>query len=187
MGDEGIVRRGRDEYGTPMSGPAKTGAVFYVLASIVLIGLLTAIFSGALKKQHNPNMRVQSAQHADGTRSIELKRNRAGHYIVSGTLNGVAAEFLLDTGATDVSVYSDLARRAGLKKGNPVSAWTAAGITVAYRTRIDHIKIGALEAFDVDASIVPGFPSDQVLLGMSFLKRLDFTQRGDTLVLKTRG
>ena len=64
-----------------------------------------------------------------------------------------------------------------------MQAVTANGLTIAYATQIDSLVVGEIEELNVRASIVPNLPGDQILLGMSFLKRLDFTQRGDTLIL----
>ena len=170
-----------------MTTPRRTGATMYVLAAIGLVALLTMLFSGILDQQRNPNQVVNTRISNDGATSISLKRNRMGHYVVSGTINGYPAEFLLDTGATAVSVSTDVARHAGLRRGASITASTANGITTAYATRIAEISIGGIQQHDIAASIAPNLPDDQVLLGMSFLKRLDFSQRGDTLVLKIPG
>lgn len=158
----------------------------YVLAAIALVALLTVLFSGILDRQRNPNQVVNTRISADGVARVTLQRNRMGHYVVSGTINGHQAEFLLDTGATAVSVSMDIARRAGLRRGAAMTASTANGTTTAYATRIDEIVIGGIQQRDIAASIVPNLPDDQVLLGMSFLSHLDFSQSGDSLVLKSR-
>jgi aspartyl protease family protein len=67
-----------------------------------------------------------------------------------------------------------------------MTAATANGPTTAYSTIIDSVRIGELEETRVVASILPDMPHDEILLGMSFLKRLDFSQRGDTLILTQR-
>jgi aspartyl protease family protein len=166
-----------------MNSPVRIGATMYVLASILVLALLTLLFSDAMDRQRNPNSAATSVTANDGTKSIILKRNRAGHYVVDGSVNGRPAEFLLDTGATAVSVSESFAHRAGLRKGARMQAVTASGMTNAYATNIDSLIIGGIEERNVVASIVPRLPDGQILLGMSFLKRLDFSQRGDTLIL----
>ena len=116
-------------------------------------------------------------------RSITLQRGRYGQYLVSGTINGAEADFLVDTGASSVSIPVDIADSAGLTRGAPISISTANGIGTAYRTKIDYLKIGDLEIRNATAHINPGL-SDEVLLGMSILKNYELVQRGDQLVIR---
>ncbi len=112
-----------------------------------------------------------------------MQRNRQGHYIANGEINGARAEFIVDTGATDVAVSAEVARRAGLVAGPAVAVTTANGRATAYVTRIDELKLGTIVEHNVRATIVPNLGEIEVLLGMSFLKRLDFAQNGDALIL----
>ncbi|MEM7468537.1 MAG: TIGR02281 family clan AA aspartic protease [Pseudomonadota bacterium] len=167
-----------------MTEPRKTGFSMYVLAAALLIALLTALFSGILDHQVNPNKKPEWVVNEDGKRRITLQRNREGHYVANGSINGEQVIFLLDTGATMVAVPQELARRLALTPGQEISTVTANGITNAYVTNINEITLGGIIQYDVPAALVPNLPGGQILLGMSFLKRLDFSQRGDTLVLE---
>lgn len=169
-----------------MNAPGGVGAAMYILASVLAIALLTALFHDAIERQRNPNESPQTVGTDDGRVSIVLERNRNGHYVFDGSVNGVAVEFLLDTGATDVSVPERIASRLQLPRGARLRAVTANGITSAFATTIDRLAVGGLEETNIRASIVPNLPGEQILLGMSFLKRLDFSQRGDTLILSQR-
>ncbi|HEB59414.1 MAG TPA: TIGR02281 family clan AA aspartic protease [Gammaproteobacteria bacterium] len=162
----------------------RMGAGMYYAMWILGLGLLTLLFSNILDRQYNPNPRVESQLSADGTQEVVLQRNRYGHYVATGAINGQEVTFLLDTGATDVSVPLVLADRLGLKKGPVVFFETANGTASGYRTRIDHIRLGNIELHDIVASINPNVQGDEVLLGMSFLKHLEFTQRGNTLTVR---
>jgi len=51
-------------------------------------------------------------------------------------------------------------------------------------TTIDHLTLGPFQLRGVRAALSPGREEDQVLLGMSVLKQLEFTQRGNTLILR---
>jgi aspartyl protease family protein len=154
-----------------------------IIASILLIGLMTLLFSDLLDKQNNPNQNVSLSVDSDGNRAIRLTRNAFGHYVASGAINGTEALLLLDTGATEVSVPEALARRAGLKRGAQVPVSTAAGVSYVHRTQIKELRLGPLIQRDVPATINPHMAGDEVLLGMSFLRHLTFTQQGDTLIL----
>jgi len=91
---------------------------------------------------------------------------------------------MLDTGATDVSIPAELAERLKLEKGFGVTLSTANGRTQGYRTRIDRLQLGDIVLRDVRALVVPGLDGKQVLLGMSALNKLEFTQRGGTMLLR---
>lgn len=158
----------------------------YIMAIIGLITMLSLLFSDQIEHDRNPNQRVESRSAPSGATAVVLNRNRYGHYVATGQLNGVDAEFMLDTGATDVAVSDAVATAAGLKKGPPFQITTANGTTIGYGTVIESVRLGAIVEHEVRATIVPNMDDMQVLLGMSFLKRLDFSQSGDTLVLKSR-
>ena len=53
-----------------------------------------------------------------------------------------------------------------------------------FLTRLDSISIGDIEIRDIRATINPNTDDDDILLGMTFLKHLEFTQRGNTLTLR---
>ena len=91
---------------------------------------------------------------------------------------------MLDTGASDVAIPAKLADELGLKRGQPVQYQTANGIVTAYRTTLDSVSIGPMIVRNVSASINPGMQDMEILLGMSVLKHVEFTQRGDTLILR---
>jgi len=155
-------------------------------AWLLLLMLLTWFFNSQLDRQRNPNRQVLTATSATGLPEVQLKRNRFGHYVASGLINGQPAEFMLDTGATDVSIPLSIAERLGLEKGQPLVYQTANGAIRAWQTMLDEIQLGDLRVGPVRASINPGFSGEDILLGMSFLKQLDFSQQGNTLTLKQR-
>ena len=155
-----------------------------VAAWLVVLALFTLFFTDRLGKQRNPNQTVYSRVNNAGIQEVVLKRNRFGHYVTSGTVNGKRVEFLLDTGASDVAIPSELAASLGLEHGAPMQYQTANGMVTAYMARLDSVSIGPIVIRDVTASINPGMGDMEILLGMSVLKRIEFTQRGDTLILR---
>lgn len=152
-------------------------------AWMLLILLLTLLFSQWLEKQNNPNRALKVTTHEGGGVAVVLKRNRAGHYVAPGRINGVEVTFLLDTGATYVAVSSTLADKAGLRRGMPVQSRTANGVVRSWLTQIEQLQLGPIEMQDVKATILPSMPDDEVLLGMSFLKHLSLRQQGGELVI----
>ena len=154
------------------------------LAWVAFMLLLGFYFNDVLEKQRNPNQTL-TTQYSEGQiREVTLQRNRYGHYVSTGKLNGHDVTFMLDTGATGVAIPDHIARELQIKRGKAYSVQTANGIVTSFATRLDTVSVGEITLRNVDAGIAPGLTGDEVLLGMSFLKHIEFTQRGDTLILK---
>jgi aspartyl protease family protein len=166
--------------------PQKLGGTMTLLAWIVLLGMLTLVFGDYLDRQTNPNPVIASQEGAGGTEVI-LYQNRGGHYIATATINGGPVEVMLDTGATDVSVPAGIADRLGLARGPQMEVGTANGTIHVYATLIDSIQLGELALHGIRANINPYMDDDFVLLGMSFLKRIEFSQRQGQLILRQPG
>lgn len=164
--------------------PAGIGRGMLIGGWVLGLLLLALLFGNLLEQRHNPNQHVAGSVNASGAREVILERNRYGHYLAGGQINGQDVEFLLDTGASDVSVPETVARRLGLEKGTPLYYHTANGTITAYHTRLPRLSLGNIELYDVRASINPHMDGETILLGMSFLRHLEFTQRGDTLIIR---
>jgi len=162
----------------------RLGMAMTIAMWIVIMGLLAMFFQSWQEKQHNPNQDLSLSQGADGIHELTLQRNRFGHYVASGRINNTPVVFLLDTGASDVSVPESLAQEIGLKRGRPMMYQTANGTITVYATRLDTVDLGGIALRQIRASINPNMQGNEVLLGMSFLKHLEFTQRGDTLIIR---
>ena len=155
-----------------------------VLGWLVFLALGVFFFSDFLDNQYNPNQTLQTIYGEEGVREVVLQRNKFGHYVTSGEINGQPVTFILDTGATGVAVPSAVAKRLGLRRGQAFRTQTANGTAVSYAARLDRVSVGGIELKDVLAGITPGLQTEEILLGMSFLKYIEFTQRGDTLILR---
>jgi aspartyl protease family protein len=152
-------------------------------ASLLVLGMFYLYFENSLQARDHPNRDLQIAPGSE----VVLKRSRDGHYIFPGTINGRPVSFLLDTGATLVSVPAHRAEELGLAAGAHQQSVTANGTVVTRATRVATLAFGPFVMRGVPASLNPGMAGDQVLLGMSVLKHLEFTQRGDTLILRALG
>lgn len=163
--------------------PEKLGSKFTVLAWIILIGLMTYYFDLYLDKQNNPNDQVSTTT-SDHLQQVILDRNRAGHYVATAYINEQEVIAILDTGATDVSIPENIASRLKLQRGPSFEVSTANGNITVYATTIDKIRLGGITLEGIRASINPHMREQEVLLGMSFLKHLEFSQQGQQLILK---
>lgn len=169
---------------SPQNPGRFTGLGMLVASCVIGLGLLTLFFDDILGRQYNPNRRPASQLLVDGGAEVILQRNRQGHYVMTGRINDIRATFLLDTGATDVVISEALADRAGLPEGLPTQAMTANGVVTVYSTSVPVLEMGEIALYDVRASINPAMQNDTVLLGMSALRHVEFSQRGDTLTLR---
>lgn len=160
------------------------GLTMQVLAWLVFLALGVFFFRDVLEKQYNPNQSLVTRLNEEGVREVVLQRNKFGHYVTSGEINGQPVTFMLDTGATGVAIPGVVAQRLGLRRGRAFSTQTANGIGTSYAVRLAQVSVGEISLQDVSAGITPGLQMEQVLLGMSFLKHIEFTQRGDTLILR---
>lgn len=161
----------------------RAGRVLMFVAWGAGLFLATRFFGQWEARQENPNA-VVTSEHHEGYIEVKLLGNGQGHFVANGQINAQPVEFMLDTGATDVAVPATLADRLGLERGAPVTLSTANGHSQGYRTQLDRLKLGDIVLHDVRAVVAPGLDAKQVLLGMSALKQLEFTQRSGTLLLR---
>lgn len=123
----------------------------------------------------------------EGGAETTLTADSRGHYYGNGSINGQSMRFLVDTGATMVSMGASEARRAGLNpaEGEAVHVQTANGVARAWRMKLDTIVLEGIKMHAVDAIVHEG-ELPIVLLGMSFLNRVDMKREGGRMVLRKR-
>ncbi len=176
---------GKDSTSAQRRLTQRWGCAMYVAFWLVLMGVFGLLFDVWLAGQHNPNRDPVVDRHADGVVEVVLERNRRGHYVTSGEINGERVTFMVDTGASDVAVPEGVATRLGLLRGGRQVYQTANGPVVGFVTRLDRVSIGPITLHSVRGSINPGLPADgDVLLGMSFLRRIEWVQTAGELRLR---
>lgn len=151
-------------------------------AAVGSLLLLAYIFSGLIERRQSVSLPV--SQNVDGRTEVILQADRKGHFVAPGRINDRPVRFLVDTGATLVSVPASLAGELGLERTVPVGLETAAGPVSGWMTRAGQVQLGDIVRHDVAVAISPA-NSDTVLLGMSFLRHLDLDQQGGRLRLRT--
>ena len=116
-----------------------------------------------------------------------LTADARGHFVTDGSINGVPMRFLVDTGATFISLGAADARRARIDaaKGTPGMTMTANGAVRVWRVKLNNVKVGGITLSDVDATV---HERDMpiVLLGMSFLNRMEIHRDGQSMTLTQR-
>lgn len=153
-----------------------------IVVIVLLFGILWFAFGELLEHRHNPNKGVVTG--VDGPQRVVLKANPMGHFVVPGTINGHEVTFLVDTGASYVAVPAGMADKMGLERGPRTRVGTASGTASAYYTRLGQITVGGIRLRDIRGSIIPSMGGDAVLLGMNFLRHIDFRQKGKRLILE---
>ncbi len=118
---------------------------------------------------------------------IVLTAESGGHFFTSGTINGKTVRFVVDTGATTVSMGQEEADRIGLdyKSGQRGVVGTANGAVPAYRASLASVRIGEVQLYNVEATILPA-AMPYVLLGNSFLNRFQMRRDNDRMTLERR-
>ena len=106
----------------------------------------------------------------------------------SGSINGIAVSFLVDTGASFISFSSGEAKRLGINYLNGVKAFssTANGVVPTYRVKLDEVKVGGITLNNVDGMVHAGDNLPVILLGNSFLNRMEMKRDGEKMVLTKR-
>ncbi|MCH8953255.1 MAG: TIGR02281 family clan AA aspartic protease [Proteobacteria bacterium] len=170
----GVFYNYRDRLGT-----AAQHAAIWVL---IFLGVTIAYgFKDQLASQLYPG----TAQPVD-ERTIALRRADDGHFYARVRVNGAEIRFMVDTGATNLVLSQQDARRIGLAMDNlnyvlPVS--TANGTVYGAGVVLERVKLGGFVDTDVRAMVNGGRMSVS-LLGMSYLDRFRrFSVEGDRLLL----
>ncbi|MGH1461322.1 MAG: retropepsin-like aspartic protease family protein [Neptuniibacter sp.] len=160
--------------------PRRIGQGMWAIAWVILLALLYQFFDDQVEEKYSPNKNLLT----NNSSVVVLKRNRSGHYVAPGKINGTEVTFLLDTGATTVSVPSNIADKIGLKYGHRQQVGTANGMIDVYSTELDAVQLGGITLNNIRGHINPHMDNSTVLLGMSFMRDLEITQKGDFLTLK---
>ncbi|WP_275098948.1 retropepsin-like aspartic protease family protein [Sedimenticola hydrogenitrophicus] len=120
---------------------------------------------------------------------VKIWADTKGAYNTMGSINGRMVDMLVDTGATSVAMSEVEAKRLGIPyriKGEKTGVRTASGFARAYAVTLDQVQVGELTLHQVDAVVVEGNSPHRVLLGMSFLGRVNMQHKGSLMVLQSK-
>jgi len=122
---------------------------------------------------------------ADET-TVHIYPDNFGMYRTGGTINNSSVNFLVDTGATLIAMSSRHANQLGINyrlDGLKSMAATASGNVQTYIISLDKVTVGGITVTNVKAAVIKGDHPRNVLLGMSFLSRIKFVNKGKALTL----
>jgi aspartyl protease family protein len=149
----------------------------------LLIATIWFALAGVLFYIMNSKVHPNSAGTLSQSGSVVLQRDLSGHYRAEAYINGVRTPVMVDTGATDVAISQALADKLDIHSISAVRTQTANGDTVSYMTRLQNIQLGGIVAHNVAATIVPNL-GEEMLLGMSFLGRMDVRLYKGTMTIR---
>ena len=167
-----------------------TQGVIYaaIWLGIVLVLAIGYAYRGALRDVRDRVMMEFMPGSMDWTPGmVRVSADRSGHYMVDAMVNGVPVRFMVDTGATSVSLTLRDAQRIGLDPNSlnySQAAETAGGRIRVAPVRLERVAIGPIELTNVEAHVNRAGAGES-LLGMSFLARLTgFSVEEGYLVLR---
>jgi aspartyl protease family protein len=171
-------------------GEPQAVAVGQSLAGVKVIsvqGDQAVVEIGGRKRPLRVGQHAIGAAPADGSGTIVMTADNQGHFYATGSVNGAAVRFLVDTGATMVSLGASDARRIGLdfNRGQKGMTQTANGQTMVSKVKLDTVRIGDVTLHNVDA-LIHQTEMPMALLGMSFLNRMEMQRDGSTMTLRKR-
>jgi aspartyl protease family protein len=133
--------------------------------------------------------RISIASANAGAQSATLTADARGHFFTTATVNGISIRFIVDTGASMVTLSASDAKRAGVSFLSAPRGLlqTANGIVAAYRVKLDTVQLGPITLHNVDGVVVESNALGGAgLLGLSFLNRTEMRRDGDTMTLTRR-
>lgn len=161
---------------------ARLGAFTIAAVWLAVAGVLYLVFD-----RIEQNRQASLQPYALSSGDLVIPRQRGGHFHVEGEVNRQPVRFLVDTGASHVSVSQALATRAGLPAGQSITLHTANGQRPGQLVRNVPVRAGHLVLNDTSVTVgLSGMPPDQTLLGQAFLKHFDVEIRRDDMVLRQR-
>jgi len=152
--------------------------------SIKLVTIWLLIGTAVFLAVQALEQRAQRARFAfDGASGrIELSRARDGHFHWPGRVNGIAVDFLVDTGATSTALPAALARDAGLVLEGSVRSSTAGGVVAGRLARADITLRGGVQVDALRVAVLPQLEAP--LLGMDVISKLRLSQHDGVLTLE---
>ena len=108
-------------------------------------------------------------------------------YLVNGSINDFQVRFVVDTGATLISMNKHQAKRIGIEykmDGEKSLINTASGLDVIYIVDLKKVKVDDIEVNNIKGAVHDGDFPKIILLGNTFLNQIDINRNGKLLQLQ---
>ena len=116
--------------------------------------------------------------------TLVIKQQDNGHYFQTGSINGKALTFVIDTGASVVSLPRSIALSAQIYCKDKILMQTANGTISACTAIIPRLRFGPFLIKDAPAMIAPNL--SQPLLGMNVLQQFKIEQENGEMRISLR-
>jgi aspartyl protease family protein len=168
-----LMRKGETFSGVTLISASGRGAVISIDGETRKLGLNQGI-QGNYKKPDNAISKIYP--------------DFQGMYYIAGKINARPIRFLVDTGATYVTMSGAQAMAIGIdyRKGTKSFAHTAAATVPVWQIKLNSVSIGGIKVPNVDATVIEGSQPLVVLLGNSFLKYTRLQRIGNVMELEKK-
>ncbi len=153
------------------------GGFLLTIGWVICLIVIGVLYHKSLYSAKEPKIIINQSE-----AKIIIPKSFDSHYHIQGQIDNQLIDFIIDTGATKLSLSENLAKKFNLSFGPVIKISTANGDVDGYLTTIPNIIIGKIEFNNISALIMPNM-SDEALLGMNILKKFDISQHDDNLIL----
>ncbi len=117
---------------------------------------------------------------------VKIRQDLVGMFKTHGYINDRPVNFLIDTGASQIALSARKAREIGIdyQTGKKGYVTTASERTHAYGLKLRKVKVGEIELYNIGAIVLEGDYPAEVLLGMTFLNKIELENKGQVMTLK---
>ncbi|HEY1709875.1 MAG TPA: TIGR02281 family clan AA aspartic protease [Rhizomicrobium sp.] len=164
----------------------RNAAIWTAIAAVLVIGYTyqdeLKAMGTRVRSELVPSYAVESE-----AKTVVLTQSDGGDYRVTGSVNGTAVTFMIDTGASDIVLSPADAQRLGIDLSSlryDKFYETANGGGQGASLTVDNLTVGGISFDNVQVSVNRA-PMSSSLLGMAFLRRLkSFEFSGRRLTLR---
>jgi len=185
-----VIKFNRPPEKEDLSGVPRYKKYPYVLLVFVFV-FLTFLLS-RLSSDYIPSLKGLSSHYSnydpvvkivDGRKEVHVKMNSQGRYLTSGKIKGKDVLFLIDTGATSLAIPNSVASELNLVKGRHFFARTAGGKSIYHSTTVPSITVGNITIDNVRGGIGYELHGSEILLGMTFLSKIEMKFKDGYLIM----
>lgn len=134
------------------------------------------------------NRQISTAYTPASKPEVRIASGRGGHYVTPGRINGTPVQFMVDTGATSVAMNYLEAQRLGIdyRAGKEIIVSTANGRAKAFQVMLNRVSVGDIELHQVDAVVSTTSSPEVILLGNSYLGKVEMRVEQGVLLLQAK-
>lgn len=134
------------------------------------------------------NRRISNQFSAAEKTVVRIASSRGGHYVTPGLINGTPVEFMVDTGATMIAMNYQQAERLGIdyRAGKSMRVSTANGVAQAFEVVLSSVSVGNIVLNQVVAAVSTTTSPEVILLGNSYLSKVDLRVDDGVLLLQEK-